>query len=1304
MLQCSRAVTGYEQSPVTQGRWVAEYPLLHCPLAHFLSVCFFPLLFRMHNAIFPRVVVSSNFTVEPLQSTLHFWASYLGMDIHVQFAEFDSVFPELLKPASLFKDSSNVLNAVLVRLDDWIPAKDGYPEPQLKDFEASLWRTVWDFEAAVRGFCARPGSFAPLLIIACKPAPCIMSNEQCIHGLTAMSDYLETAFSELQGVSYVSWCCLDKWYPLESGYWSPDTFRMGHVPYTKEYYVAVATLITRRLFGCLHQNTFKVFVTDCDHTLWDGAVSELGPKGVRMTECHLLLQRKLLQLQRSGRLICLSSKNDEADVLAVFRNRPTDMCIGLEDVAARKVNWQPKSTNIKALAEMLNLGLDAFVFIDDNPLEIHEVQTALPQVTCVHLPIGGEHDPTGKARATLDHHWAFDVWGSRVLRTQNAAAAPTRESLSRTTLYQEQAQRDEVQRTSGLSFAEFLRSLEVQVDLHAASPDELPRVAELSQRSNQFNSTTIRRTEAQVRAWLSAEARAVACARVRDRFGDYGVVLVALWRRGLWPEGSGAQTTREAGAGGAATEHVDVAEAGAVDVDGRGHGAVAGAEGGRSEGQAADALRCEDVRVPAGPERVRALSAAPAAAPQKCTGTDLLCRAEAAGALYVDSLMMSCRVLHRGVEYEALRYLASVALQAHLRFVVIPFVRTAKNSKMLQFLRTVDAFVARTRRTAPELDADCTECVLAIPAELLLEISLEAVGDDVAQCSAEDAMAAPGPSAAHAPGPGGALGRIPAELCTVALVADAVHKATAEAADAHRGAGGGGRRSRALDSEADVTAMVRECAEQVLGTGLGEADLGRSLEAIGMASVQAVHFFAALQTACDESAPLRLPSSLVFEHPTISAIGLFIHESLQRCRTEASLAQTTASEASALRSVLTRASELVEDVLSGKHAKPLKTGASLPCDVALSHLGVDEMLAEPLHEALCTEFGVNLPDGWAFEFLTLNAIAESVLRQASTELRTPVGPVSGLPPCVSTPEPRVFGQEQQLPVNGVSGKEQQHKGGSKEERSARYQDGLRLETAADPQSGLYQAKMGHVQQLRELLARGWDPRRAVDKNRLNALAWAAGHGHVDVVALLLEHCVDIESPNKEGRTALMWACRNGHLQAVQLLVERGANLHAQTKKGINCFHWAVWGASIDVADWLLQQGMDLEGQNNSGCTAPIWAAASGSIPMCKWLLHKGSDFTRMNFWGHGVVNKAAWHGHRDALEWLLALPGVETQMFLTDAAGRTPVELAGLPGHTEVVHYLKQRMDLCPQPLQPAPSIDISKLKNLKGNPPKHQP
>lgn len=441
------------------------------------------------------IAITSTFTAEPVGEYLGFWLSQLGRNNQVEFAPYNQVFQQLLDPTSLLNSNSNGVNVVLIRFEDW-------QRFELNADESKIERNTQDLINALKAAGARAKS--PYLVCICPGKP----DSNLAGFCQQMEQWLAEELHGLTGVYLVNSHQLTQAYPVES-YYDPKGDEMGHIPFTPEFFTALGTIIARRVYA-LKSPPHKVIVLDCDQTLWRGVCGEDGAMGITIDPPRRALQELILKQYEAGMLLCLCSKNVEEDVWEVFEHRQ-DMLLKREHLVGWRINWQPKSENIKALAQKLNLGLDSFIFIDDNPVECSEVQANCPEVLTLQLPCEVETIPH-----FLEHIWPLD------------RLKVTTEDRQRTKLYQQNLQREQ-SRSSALTFADFLAALELKIAITPMSPQQLPRVAQLIQRTNQFNATTIRRSEAEIQQLLESGELECLTVAVSDRFGDYGLVGVVLF-------------------------------------------------------------------------------------------------------------------------------------------------------------------------------------------------------------------------------------------------------------------------------------------------------------------------------------------------------------------------------------------------------------------------------------------------------------------------------------------------------------------------------------------------------------------------------------------------------------------------------------------------------------------------------------------------------------------------------------------------------------------------------------------------------
>lgn len=263
----------------------------------------------------------------------------------------------------------------------------------------------------------------------------------------------------------------------------------------------------------------KLLVLDCDNTLWGGVVGEDGVDGVRLGgstmdgKAFQEVQSLLLGLQREGVLLALCSKNNPAEVDAMLQSH-AEMLIKDAHLVAKKVNWQDKASNLRELATELNLGLDSFVFLDDSPFELGLIQDSIPEIQCVQVP------------AQLSEYPAL----VRKLRNAFFSLSRTLEDQSKTEMYRQEAER-KADAQQHASIEDYLVSLGLRLKIYAGDAVPVARAAQLSQKTNQFNLTTRRYTEADIQQMLSSDAYVVAMFSVADRYGDYGVTGMAIVRQ-----------------------------------------------------------------------------------------------------------------------------------------------------------------------------------------------------------------------------------------------------------------------------------------------------------------------------------------------------------------------------------------------------------------------------------------------------------------------------------------------------------------------------------------------------------------------------------------------------------------------------------------------------------------------------------------------------------------------------------------------------------------------------------------------------
>ncbi len=259
----------------------------------------------------------------------------------------------------------------------------------------------------------------------------------------------------------------------------------------------------------------KCLILDLDNTLWGGILGEDGVNNIQISgsypgKAFSLWQQGLNQLKKDGVILCICSKNNMADVEEVWAKRD-DMILKKDDFAAVRVNWQDKAANIRSLAEELNIGLDSMVFVDDNPAERELIRQQLPMVSVPDFP-----------SQPYDLPKLYQYLVSEYFRIYSL----TNEDRSKTEQYRQNAQRKEVAEQF-TNMNDYLRSLQMVLSIASVSPQTISRAAQMTQKTNQFNLTTKRYTEADIDNFLNTGGQGWTIS-VADKFGDNGITGLVL--------------------------------------------------------------------------------------------------------------------------------------------------------------------------------------------------------------------------------------------------------------------------------------------------------------------------------------------------------------------------------------------------------------------------------------------------------------------------------------------------------------------------------------------------------------------------------------------------------------------------------------------------------------------------------------------------------------------------------------------------------------------------------------------------------
>jgi FkbH-like protein len=299
-------------------------------------------------------------------------------------------------------------------------------------------------------------------------------------------------------------------------------WHLAKMPFAQSALPMYAELVVRAI-AAMRGKSRKCLVLDLDNTLWGGVVGDDGIEGIRLSqgdargEAYRAVQAAALDLRRRGVVLAVCSKNDDAVARLPFRQHP-GMVLKEDDIAVFIANWEDKASNLERIAEQLGIGVEALVLLDDNPAEREQVRQALPQVAVPELG----NDPSDYVRCLM-------------LAGYFESVAFTREDIARAGQYQSNAQRALAQESSR-DLGDFLRSLEMRIRFTSFDSQGRKRIAQLINKTNQFNLTTRRYTEAEVQAIEASADHSTLQISLVDRFGDNGMICVVICRRepGAW--------------------------------------------------------------------------------------------------------------------------------------------------------------------------------------------------------------------------------------------------------------------------------------------------------------------------------------------------------------------------------------------------------------------------------------------------------------------------------------------------------------------------------------------------------------------------------------------------------------------------------------------------------------------------------------------------------------------------------------------------------------------------------------------------
>lgn len=469
-----------------------------------------------------KVALVSSFSIEFIHDSLIAYGFVNGLRIEIYQPGFGLINQVMLDPGSALYTFAPDVTILAIEGEDWLP--EVYTafmdaEASATDLGAVVARFRQQLAALVTSF--RAATSSPLLVHN-LPQPRLrragIADQHLPNGQARLVADLNRAIAEVLAdvvdmhmvdyASLVSHFGVQHWYDSRMRLYAKAPIANGMLGNLALEYM--------RYFRALSGLTKKCLVLDLDNTLWGGVVGEDGAEGIQLGanypgSAFVEFQRVVLDLYRRGVILAIASKNNPADVDAVFINHKF-MLLRKEYFAEVQIHWEPKSESLKRIAKQLSIGLEHMVFADDNPAECEQVRRELPMLTVIHLPSRPELYADALCAEGL-----FDT------------LALSDEDRRRGQLYQQRAQAQTMLSASS-NLEDYYRDLAMELTIARVDQVSLARAAQLTQKTNQFNLTTIRYSEAELAKRVADPDWIAITVGVRDRFGDNGIVGVMMAR------------------------------------------------------------------------------------------------------------------------------------------------------------------------------------------------------------------------------------------------------------------------------------------------------------------------------------------------------------------------------------------------------------------------------------------------------------------------------------------------------------------------------------------------------------------------------------------------------------------------------------------------------------------------------------------------------------------------------------------------------------------------------------------------------
>ena len=469
-----------------------------------------------------RLGIVHTYTSELLDPWLHFTAALDQLSLNVYHAPYGTTVQEATAGSGLARHKPDLTLLMLTREDLHPALQTPAACINATDRQEITEQALQTLGGLVRQFRDTIAGHILVTVLPAQNSPGLglydaMAEQSEAQWWNAIKAGIATDLREgLSGVSFLDMDQLvmqvgrDNFF--DSRLWYSSVF-----PFAPDGALAVSSAVTS-VAASLLLTKAKVIVVDADNTLWGGVIGEDGMDGIALGPEHpgrafVDFQKRLLSLQQRGFILALCSKNNPDDLNEVLLNHPHQL-LKNEHFAAQRVNWLPKPDNLQSIAEELNLGLDSFVFVDDSDYECSAVRHSLPEVDVVQVPARPTEVPV-----CLDALARLEI------------VSLTAEDLEKTAMYAQErmrrTQREQLSNTGG-SIDDYLRSLNMTMSVRLDDASSVTRLAQLTQKTNQFNLTTRRYTEKELAGMITSKRFFVYHFSLADNFGNSGIVGLAI--------------------------------------------------------------------------------------------------------------------------------------------------------------------------------------------------------------------------------------------------------------------------------------------------------------------------------------------------------------------------------------------------------------------------------------------------------------------------------------------------------------------------------------------------------------------------------------------------------------------------------------------------------------------------------------------------------------------------------------------------------------------------------------------------------